>query len=42
MDREDFTSHRAFFSAVKGRVPNAEVTHIMTDDGKLSGYSQVI
>lgn len=34
MDREDFTSLRVFFDVVKRQVPNAEVTHVMTDDGK--------
>ena len=33
VDREDVTSYRAFFKAVKVRVPTAEVTCIMTDDG---------
>lgn len=34
MDKEDTASHRAFFSAIKDRVPTAEVTCVMTDDGK--------
>lgn len=33
VDREDITSYRVFIKAVKGRVPTAEVTCVMTDDG---------
>ena len=33
IDREDVPSYRAFFKAVKDRVPTAKVTCIMTDDG---------
>ena len=33
VDREDFTSFKSFFIAVNTRVPSAEVTHLMSDDG---------
>lgn len=34
MDKKDTASHKTFFSAIEDRVPTAQVTCVMTDDGK--------